>query len=131
MPASRSVTGVTDAGQAVNLDVHVLLDGVPPARARETMAAAATSYAPLKVALRPVRYREVRIAADGTAGGQPTGEIGRLLGADHHHANCVEGPPPQPCTVMLAADYERLGVNSMRFGSVEAAVVRGHAVDSA
>lgn len=58
-------------------------------------------------------------------------ELGHLLGADHHHANCVEGAPaavltldPAPCTVMFNA----IDLQSFTFGAVEGAIVRGHAV---
>lgn len=59
-------------------------------------------------------------------------EIGHLLGAHHHYANCAEGavPPtdivrdldPAPCTVMFNfSDFQ-----SAHFGSLEATVIRGH-----
>ena len=63
-------------------------------------------------------------------------EIGHLMGGQHHYANCVEGVQESdvhddegyveasPCTLMFnSADF--LGAN---FGTVNAAVVRGHAV---
>ena len=62
-------------------------------------------------------------------------EIGHLMGAHHHYQNCVEGIPtelveacePSPCTLMTnAVDFQ-----SLNFGQIEAAVVRGHAVDFA
>ena len=55
-------------------------------------------------------------------------EIGHLLGAHHHYSNCSEGTSPVPgfsgsCTVMspLAA------FSSVKFGTLEARVVRGYA----
>ena len=61
-------------------------------------------------------------------------EIGHLMGAHHHYQNCVEGIPteleagePSPCTLMTNfVDFQ-----SLNFGQIEAAVVRGHAVDFA
>jgi hypothetical protein len=57
-------------------------------------------------------------------------ELGHLLGAHHHFANCAEGVPSEaaegeasPCTLMSNfADFD-----SINFGTFEAAVVRGHA----
>lgn len=57
-------------------------------------------------------------------------EIGHLLGAHHHYANCVEGAStdivrdlnPAPCTVMFNySDFQ-----SAHFGTLEATVIRGH-----
>lgn len=56
-------------------------------------------------------------------------EIGHLFGAHHHLGNCVQGevdPDEEnywPCTVMLTGGAGM----SMHFGSVNGAVVRGHA----
>lgn len=58
-------------------------------------------------------------------------EIGHLLGARHEQANCIEGNSPEdvserqlsPCTLM--SDY--VDVQSMKFGTVEAGIVRAHA----
>jgi hypothetical protein len=55
-------------------------------------------------------------------------EAGHLLGAQHHYANCVEGVTTEPtevspCTLMFNdADFM-----SISFGTLESAVVRGHA----
>ncbi len=55
-------------------------------------------------------------------------EIAHLLGAHHHYANCVEGdkaalvPEMAPCTMM----FNDVSLVSLRFSTVEAAVVRGH-----
>jgi hypothetical protein len=62
-------------------------------------------------------------------------EIGHLLGAHHHYANCAEGVPainvedrdPAPCTVM----FNFLDFLTLRFSTLSGAVVRGHAVDYA
>lgn len=60
-------------------------------------------------------------------------ELGHVMGAAHHYANCVEGAAPEMCTVMFNADLEGFGlkVNSLKFSTAEAVVVRGHAVDFA
>jgi hypothetical protein len=60
-------------------------------------------------------------------------EIGHLLGAHHHYANCVESvttmsaEEPTPCTLMS----NFLDFLSFRFGAFEGAVIRGHTVDYA
>ncbi|HVF53949.1 MAG TPA: zinc-dependent metalloprotease family protein [Actinomycetota bacterium] len=57
-------------------------------------------------------------------------EIGHLLGAHHHYFNCAEAATdddPSPCTIM--SPY--VSYASMRFGALEAIVVRGHAEDFA
>lgn len=60
-------------------------------------------------------------------------EIGHLLGAHHHYANCVESLPamgaqePTPCTLMSNS----LDFLSFQFGTLEGAVIRGHTVDYA
>ncbi len=57
-------------------------------------------------------------------------ELGHLLGAHHHYANCVEGPAPELCTVMFNANLSFLRVadfNSLKFGTLEASVITGHA----
>lgn len=57
-------------------------------------------------------------------------EIGHLMGGQHHYGNCVEGEnntansEVTPCTLMFnAADFL-----SLKFGTLNAAVVRGHAL---
>lgn len=59
-------------------------------------------------------------------------EIGHLMGAQHHYANCVEGNATSagpgdvsPCTLMFPA----VNGESLQFGVLEGLVVRGHAVD--
>jgi len=62
-------------------------------------------------------------------------EIGHLMGAHHHYANCAEGLASDellaleltPCTLMFNA----VNTASLRFSTVNTAVVRGHAVDYA
>ena len=48
-------------------------------------------------------------------------ELGHLMGAQHFHANCVEGS----CTIMQSPNASGL---SLRFSSVNGASVRGHAL---
>lgn len=58
-------------------------------------------------------------------------EIGHLMGAHHHYGNCVEGAlslatlAPGPCTLMSPL----LDVLAPNFGTLEASVIRGHAVN--
>lgn len=61
-------------------------------------------------------------------------EIGHLMGAHHHYANCVEGMltsaaanDVSPCTLMFPA----VNFASLNFAALEGAVVRGHAVNHA
>jgi hypothetical protein len=62
-------------------------------------------------------------------------EIGHLMGAHHHYANCVEGNLDaaenpfdlSPCTLM----FNFLDFISLNFSGLNLAVVRGHAVASA
>jgi hypothetical protein len=61
-------------------------------------------------------------------------EIGHLMGAHHHYANCAEGSLSSdgpndlsPCTLM----FNSVNYASLSFGTAEAAVVRGHAVSYA
>lgn len=58
-------------------------------------------------------------------------ELGHLLGAHHHYANCVEALIPalaesrvEPCTLM----FNDLSFQRLQFGQVEALAVRGHAL---
>lgn len=60
-------------------------------------------------------------------------EIGHLMGAHHHYANCAEGSPlmqenETPCTLMSSV---LIFWNAGNFGTLEAGVVRGHASDYA
>ena len=57
-------------------------------------------------------------------------EIGHLLGAEHHLANCVEGIPSEltqlevsPCTLM----FNSVDVASLNFSTLNGQIVRGHA----
>jgi hypothetical protein len=61
-------------------------------------------------------------------------EIGHLMGAHHHYANCTEGmltsagpSDVSPCTLMFPA----VNFASLNFATLEAATVRGHAVKHA
>ena len=61
-------------------------------------------------------------------------EMGHLMGAHHHYANCVEGnlssaspDDLSPCTLMFNA----VNFASLNFETLSAAVVRGHAVQFA
>jgi hypothetical protein len=61
-------------------------------------------------------------------------EIGHLMGAHHHYANCVEGnltsagpSDVSPCTLMFPA----VNFSSLNFSALEGATVRGHAVNHA
>jgi hypothetical protein len=61
-------------------------------------------------------------------------EIGHLMGAHHHYANCVEGnlssagpDDLSPCTLMFNA----VNFASLNFSGVDGPVVRGHAVEYA
>jgi hypothetical protein len=58
-------------------------------------------------------------------------EIGHLMGAHHHYANCVEGNTSSdgpndlsPCTLM----FNSVNFAGLSFGTLEGSVVRGHAV---
>jgi reprolysin-like metallo-peptidase family M12B len=62
-------------------------------------------------------------------------EIGHVLGAHHHYGNCVQGNgttdgggEPSICTVMWPTTVQYAAIN---FGTLESAVVRGHAVEYA
>lgn len=58
-------------------------------------------------------------------------ELGHLMGAHHHYANCVEGVPSElgdgdvvsPCTLMFNA----VNPSSLNFAALNGAVVAGHA----
>jgi hypothetical protein len=63
-PAAVSVTGMTDNGERVSLDVLVLLDGLTKARGIAVMSKAAQAYAPLRIKLKST-FRRVDLASDG------------------------------------------------------------------
>jgi hypothetical protein len=67
VPASTSVSGVTDAGQTVALTTRVLLDGVSQAQAQQAFARAADSYSPLGVTL-TATYETVTFGGDDAQG---------------------------------------------------------------
>lgn len=57
-------------------------------------------------------------------------EVGHLLGAHHHYANCAEAVTPallaakgEPCTLM----FNDLSFQRLQFSGVNSAIVRGHA----
>ncbi|HEV8580407.1 MAG TPA: zinc-dependent metalloprotease family protein [Thermoanaerobaculia bacterium] len=210
VPAAVGISGITDAGQIVSLDVAVLLDSVSLGLGNQIMAKAAEAYAPLGLDLRAVSYRSVTFTGtegadliqqaknyyggvrpkgsdlvyvltskDITNGGNtglagladciggvrfpyhafavgeavgidpaPIGpfvlevnahpeiaahELGHLMGAHHHYANCVEGilegeaNDLSPCTLM----FNFVDFQSLNFSQVNRAVVRGHAVQYA
>ena len=61
-------------------------------------------------------------------------EIGHLMGAHHHYANCAEGMltsasgnDVSPCTLM----FPMVNFASLNFAALEGGVVRGHAVNHA
>ena len=61
-------------------------------------------------------------------------EIGHLMGAHHHYANCVEGnltsagpSDVSPCTLM----FPMVNFASLNFAALEGSTVRGHAVNHA
>jgi reprolysin-like metallo-peptidase family M12B len=61
-------------------------------------------------------------------------EVGHLLGAHHHYANCVEGIPTEPTTNLLGVCtlmINDVGLASQNFSTLNGAIVRGHAVDFA
>jgi hypothetical protein len=81
-PDKVGVSGVTDDGRRISLDVTVLLDeNVTEARAREVMAYSKKSYEPLGIDLNVTRYLLVDVPDDGTAKkGDLT--VGTALGSD-------------------------------------------------
>ena len=213
VPSAAGTSGVTDAGQRIELSVELLLDGTDPVRAAEVMTKAREAYAPLGIDLVLRNLRGVTIQSSDSlqileeakaleAGRPPAGidvvavftnkqmqsgaggtstvigqadciggirfpahsfavvtdvsgieseqaapgfylnmdaaaetmahEIGHLMGAQHHYANCVEGNTTSagpgdvsPCTLMFPA----VNGESLQFGVLEGLVVRGHAVD--
>lgn len=212
VPASVGVSGITDSGQTVSLDVVVLLDGgVDLAKATAVMARAADSYAPTGITLNVVRYETVSFtgtdgagliqqAKDHFGGFRPAGsdlvyvlsskdltnatngtglagladciggvkypehafavgevfadenlpwngftlyadatakiaahELGHLMGAHHHYANCAETATTEdvnsvsPCSLM----FNFVDFQGIEFSIVNRAVVRGHAIDYA
>jgi hypothetical protein len=61
-------------------------------------------------------------------------ELGHLMGAHHHYANCVEGnlsevgePEASPCTLMFNA----VNLASLNFSALNGTVVRGHTTEYA
>jgi hypothetical protein len=64
VPASVGVSGVTDGGETVSLDLAVLLEGVTKSAAQKVFAEVAKSYAPLGVKTRVASYRSVDFIGD-------------------------------------------------------------------
>jgi hypothetical protein len=209
-PAAIGISGITDGGQTVSLDVAILLDGVSLGLGNQIMTKAAESYAPLGIDLNIVSFTNVAFtgtegsaliqqAKDLFGGVRPSGsdlvyvlsskdlttggdtglagladciggvrfphhafavgeavgieeaaigpfllevdahpeiaahELGHLMGAHHHYANCVEGllqgeaTDLSPCTLM----FNFVDFQSLNFSQVNHAVVRGHAVEYA
>jgi hypothetical protein len=83
----------------------------------------------LSVVIPPVDAGPVTIYEYATARAAAH-ELGHVLGAQHQMANCVEGATDlaadelTPCTLM----NDNAELVSRNFGTLEAAVVRGHAV---
>ncbi|HKH49773.1 MAG TPA: zinc-dependent metalloprotease family protein [Thermoanaerobaculia bacterium] len=209
-PAAIGISGITDNGQTVSLDVTVLLDGVSLGVGNQIMTKAAEAYAPVGIDLNVVSYQSVtftgtegaaliqqaknrfggvrpagsdlvyvlsnkdlttdgdtslagladciggvRFAHHAFAVGEAVGieesaigpflmevdahpeiaahELGHLMGAHHHYANCVEGNLQgaandlSPCSLM----FNFVDFQSLNFAQLNAAVVRGHAVQHA
>ncbi len=211
-PDGMSVSGVSDDGANIAVDVLVLLDGVTQAEGKDVFARAQKSYTPLGITVRPtfqtmsfpedaVEATEIIELTMSRFGGQrPAGsdivhvltlkdiadagntavvgmadciggvkdgahafsvsegigtpafhlgpigmdveqaarvaahELGHLLGAHHHYANCVEGAlnaaasiEAATCTLMF--NVVNLAVTN--FSAVNGTVVRAHAVDYA
>jgi hypothetical protein len=210
VPTAIGISGITDSGQTVSLDVVVLLDGVSLGMGNQIMTRAAESYAPLGIDLNIVSYQNVsftgtegaaliqqaknlfggerpagsdlvyvlsnkdltnggdtglagladciggvRFAHHAFAVGEAVGieeaaigpfllevdahpeiaahELGHLMGAHHHYANCVEGllqgeaTDLSPCSLM----FNFVDFQSLNFSQLNGAVVRGHAVQHA
>lgn len=210
VPEETSLSGITDDGKRVSLEVLVLLDAVPLERGQQVMAKAAEAYAPLNIDLRS-RFAEVTLPSEKVVQGEATSshgflmkqvktlaggarpadvdvvylltgqeidgpvagfadciggvrypnrafaigeedpdfrewtvnillwasakiaahEVGHLMGAHHHYANCAEGSPTAaanrevaPCTTM----FNDIGLLSLRFSTLEGAAIRGHAL---
>lgn len=210
IPAAIGISGITDSGQTVSLDVTILLDGVSVGLGNQIMTKAAESYAPVGIDLNVVSYQSVTFtgtegaaliqqAKDRFGGVRPAGsdlvyvlsskdlttdgdtglagladciggvrfahhafavgeavgieesaigpfllevdahpeiaahELGHLMGAHHHYANCVEGllqgeaTDLSPCSLM----FNFVDFQSLNFSQVNTVVVRGHAVQYA
>ena len=52
-------------------------------------------------------------------------EVGHLMGAHHHYANCAEAAVPgaAPCTLM----FNFVDIQKLQFSTLNSLVVRGHA----
>jgi hypothetical protein len=91
------------------------------------------------------RHRAFAIGERLTLGEQPEGisvadhlpgkilahEVGHLLGAHHHYANCIENVPAaatRPATDVCTLLFNDVSVVSLHFSAVNRAIVRGHAL---
>lgn len=74
-PAAHSVSGVTDDGHVVALEVAVLLDGVSKSRARELFTKAAAPYAAAGIDLVPVSFDRLRLGGAAPAPGESRPQI--------------------------------------------------------
>ncbi len=86
VPDKVGISGVTDDGSRISLDITVLLDeGITEARGREVMTYSKKSYEPLGIDLNVTRYLLVDVPDDGTAQKDEltvgTGEGGAMIAA--------------------------------------------------
>ena len=137
LPGSVAVTDVP-----VTLDVRVLLDGVSQAQAAPMIDLARQAYAAMADCIGGVAYADRAFAvgeftpiaqtslvlyALGTHFAAKTfaHEVGHLMGAHHHYANCAEAAVPgdAPCTLM----FNFVDIQKLQFSTLNSLVVRGHA----
>ena len=64
VPESASISGATDDGESISLDLLVLLDGITRQRGKQVMTTAAQSYEPLDISLKPT-FRSVTFSNSG------------------------------------------------------------------
>jgi hypothetical protein len=114
VPASFGTAGITDAGERIELSVELLLDGTDPARAREVMAKAAESYAPLGIdltlhSMRPVTIQSIESSAiieegkQASAGGVPPAGVDVVVVFTNKDMQAYD-PSGQAATVIGQAD---------------------------
>lgn len=114
VPEQVSVTGVTDTGQEVVLEVHVLLDRVSEARGADVMTRMAKAYAPLNISIRPtfqtIEIEHQRIEGTGLNGTGPeklTSDAGFLMERAKEAVGDVR--PPASDVVYLLTSAEIAG----------------------
>jgi hypothetical protein len=73
VPAAVGLAGVLDDGRRIDLDVHVLLDGMDEARGAEVMRQVQQAYTPLGIRLRPT-FQTVSVPAQTRAPDDLLGE---------------------------------------------------------